>query len=101
MSQHVPSLFRSFWMAGFESSLHINKYGVRLDMIAATQHDRFIDEDYARLLEFDLRTAVFHTGERDLVPCVGGRRRRLVPSSRQRPRARAQTAADSDRDRLD
>jgi beta-glucosidase/6-phospho-beta-glucosidase/beta-galactosidase len=57
MNQHVPSLFRSFWMAGFESSCHINRYGARLDMIASTQHDRFVDEDYARLLEFDMRTA--------------------------------------------
>src|SRR5437868_2015388 len=30
MNQHAPSLFRSFWMAGFESSLHINQYGDRL-----------------------------------------------------------------------
>jgi len=36
-------------MAGFESSCHINLQGKRLDMIAATQHDRSVDEDYARL----------------------------------------------------
>ena len=53
---YVPSLFQSFWMAGFESSCHINQSGRRLDMIAATQHDRFIDEDYARLLPFGMRT---------------------------------------------
>lgn len=56
MNRHVPSLFRSFWMAGFESSCHINQYGRRLDMIASTQHDRFIDGDYGRLLSFDMRT---------------------------------------------
>src|SRR4051794_33467481 len=48
-------LFKSFWMAGFESACHINRKGVRLDMIAATQHDRFVDEDYARLTQVDIR----------------------------------------------
>jgi beta-glucosidase/6-phospho-beta-glucosidase/beta-galactosidase len=46
---HRPSLFSSFWMAGFESACHINRRGTRLDMIAATQHDGFAEEDYARL----------------------------------------------------
>src|SRR5512142_1790619 len=62
------ALFRSFWMAGFESSTHVNEAGTRLDMIHATQHDRFIDEDYARLLEFDIRvvrdTVRWHLVER-------------------------------------
>jgi beta-glucosidase/6-phospho-beta-glucosidase/beta-galactosidase len=49
-------LFRSFWMAGFESAGHINQAGTRLDLIAATQHDRFVDEDYARLAEWGIRT---------------------------------------------
>lgn len=44
-----PALFQSFWMGGFESSCHVNRNGERLDMLAATQHDRFVDEDYARL----------------------------------------------------
>jgi beta-glucosidase/6-phospho-beta-glucosidase/beta-galactosidase len=46
---HRPTLFSSFWMAGFESACHINLKNARLDMIAATQHDRFADADYARL----------------------------------------------------
>ncbi len=62
------ALFRSFWMAGFESSTHVNEAGTRLDMIHATEHDRFIDEDYARLLEFDIRvvrdTVRWHLVER-------------------------------------
>ena len=37
-------LFSSFWMAGYESACHINQQGERLDMIAATQHDRYLDE---------------------------------------------------------
>jgi beta-glucosidase/6-phospho-beta-glucosidase/beta-galactosidase len=42
-------LFSSFWMAGYESACHINRRGERLDMIAATQHDRHLDGDYALL----------------------------------------------------
>ena len=49
-------LFRSFWMGGFESACHINRKGRRLDMLAGTQHDRFIEQDYAQLLPFDIRT---------------------------------------------
>ena len=40
------SLFRSFWIAGFECSTHINAGGRRLDMIAALQHDALAGEDY-------------------------------------------------------
>lgn len=49
-------VFSSFWMAGFESACHINRQRVRLDMIAATQHDRFAREDYARLVRVGIRT---------------------------------------------
>jgi beta-glucosidase/6-phospho-beta-glucosidase/beta-galactosidase len=44
-------------MAGFESSCHINGNGIRLDLIAATQHDQLIDEDYARIRELGIETA--------------------------------------------
>ena len=53
---HRPTIFSSFWMAGFESSCHINRHGQRLDMIAATQHDRFVVEDYARLRDVGIST---------------------------------------------
>lgn len=43
-------------MAGFESSCHISGKGLRLDMIAATQHDRFVDEDYAGLVRMGIRS---------------------------------------------
>jgi len=56
MSDAVPQ-FRSFWIAGFESAAHINKGGVRLDMLAATQHDAQADTDYALLREVGIRTA--------------------------------------------
>jgi beta-glucosidase/6-phospho-beta-glucosidase/beta-galactosidase len=49
LPRHRPTIFSSFWMAGFESSCHVNLHGKRLDMIAATQHDRFVEADYARL----------------------------------------------------
>ena len=48
--------FRSFWMAGFEASSHINRAGARLDMIAATQHDLNAAEDYARVRQLGIRT---------------------------------------------
>ena len=51
-----PSLFHSFWIAGFESATHITDCSERLDMLAATQHDRFVDEDYARLPAVGIRT---------------------------------------------
>ncbi|MFT4040689.1 MAG: hypothetical protein QM692_21090 [Thermomicrobiales bacterium] len=41
--------FRSFWQAGFESASHINGRGVRVDMIAATQHVEQAAGDYARI----------------------------------------------------
>src|SRR3954468_6506434 len=50
-------LFRSFWMGGFECSCHMNSAGVRLDMTAALQHDRFAAEDYRRLRELGIAVA--------------------------------------------
>lgn len=44
-------LFQSFFLGGFECSSHVNTSGRRLDMIAATGHDRFARQDYARLRE--------------------------------------------------
>lgn len=52
----TSKLFDSFWMAGFESSSHITKAGVRLDMIESTQHDQFVVEDYRLLREFGFGT---------------------------------------------
>jgi hypothetical protein len=48
--------FRSYWQAGFESACHINRAGARLDLLAATQHDRLAREDYRRLQAFGIRT---------------------------------------------
>jgi beta-glucosidase/6-phospho-beta-glucosidase/beta-galactosidase len=52
-----PSLFRSFWLGGFESACQITQAGRRLDMLAVTQHDRQAAGDYARLREVGIRAA--------------------------------------------
>jgi mannose-6-phosphate isomerase-like protein (cupin superfamily) len=40
-------LFESFFFGGFEASTHRTVEGYRMDLIAATQHDRMAAEDYA------------------------------------------------------
>jgi beta-glucosidase/6-phospho-beta-glucosidase/beta-galactosidase len=50
-------LFESFFQGGFECSTHRLKSGRRLDELDATQHDRFIREDYLRLHSQGIRTA--------------------------------------------
>jgi hypothetical protein len=52
-----PPLLRSFFMGGFESASHINARGVRIDMVTATQHDRFADLDYQLLTSMDILAA--------------------------------------------
>jgi hypothetical protein len=49
-------LFDSFWMGGFEAACHINSAGVRLDMIAATQHDGQVENDYSLCRSVGIRT---------------------------------------------
>lgn len=49
-------LFKSFMMAGFECSNHILRDGKRLDMVAATDHDRFVAQDYDALAAFGIHT---------------------------------------------
>ncbi|MDQ4075671.1 MAG: glycosyltransferase [Chloroflexota bacterium] len=49
-------LFKSFWLAGFESATHINGAGTRLDMLATTQHDQQVDKDYRALAALGIRT---------------------------------------------
>ena len=52
----ASALFRSFWLAGFESACHINRQGARLDLVCATQHDLELEADYARVRALGLRT---------------------------------------------
>src|SRR2546421_5638228 len=48
-------LFPSLFLAGFECSTPINQHGQRIDQIAATQHDRFVEQDYAALRRHGIR----------------------------------------------
>jgi beta-glucosidase/6-phospho-beta-glucosidase/beta-galactosidase len=48
--------FRSFFQGGFECSTHRLRTGRRLDVIAATGHDRFALADYRRLAQVGMRT---------------------------------------------
>jgi hypothetical protein len=49
-------LLKSFWIAGFECSCHCRRDGRRLDLIAATGHDRHALADYARARNLGLET---------------------------------------------
>src|SRR5215213_4079104 len=51
-----PSLFRSFFLGGFECSTHRRPDGRRLDLIAGTGHDRMAGEDYLQLAEHGIGT---------------------------------------------
>lgn len=42
-------LFKSFFMGGFECSTHRLRSGKRLDVVAATNHDKYVADDYRRL----------------------------------------------------
>ncbi|TWI52789.1 beta-glucosidase/6-phospho-beta-glucosidase/beta-galactosidase [Pseudomonas duriflava] len=54
---HVPGTFNSFFLGGFECSTHRRFDGRRLDLIAATRHDRFAKTDYARLRSSGIQAA--------------------------------------------
>jgi hypothetical protein len=49
-------IFRSFWMAGFECSCHRRGDSRRLDVIAATGHDRFARQDYVGARRLGMET---------------------------------------------
>ena len=49
-------MFCSFLQAGFECSTHKTASGRRLDLIASTYHDRYLRQDYQRLLDIGIRT---------------------------------------------
>lgn len=51
------SLFDSFFIAGFECSNQRRRDGRRLDLLAATQHDRLAEADYRRIVAHGMRTA--------------------------------------------
>lgn len=50
-------MFESFFLGGFECSTHRVSAERRLDMLAATQHDRFAARDYALLQDYGIFSA--------------------------------------------
>ena len=53
----AESLFPSFFIGGFECASHQLLSGRRLDLTAATAHDRHATQDYQRLREYGIRVA--------------------------------------------
>ncbi|PAP76187.1 beta-glucosidase [Rubrivirga marina] len=51
-----PSPFQSFWMGGFECSSHRRRDGARVDVVAASGHDRAAAADYRQLAAHGIRT---------------------------------------------
>jgi len=56
MAINTEQLFRTFWIGGFEAADHINGLHQRVNMIQATQHDRFAADDFVRLKSLGLAT---------------------------------------------
>lgn len=54
---HLPSLFDSFFLGGFECSTHRRDDGRRLDLIDSTGHGRWAGQDYAALRRHGIRSA--------------------------------------------
>jgi len=52
----APNPFKSFWMAGFECADHLNKKGVRQDMLGVTRHVELVASDYKRVAEIGIST---------------------------------------------
>jgi len=52
----LERLFDSYFLGGFECSTHRRHDGRRLDLIAATGHDRAVIQDYRWMLEHGIRT---------------------------------------------
>ena len=63
-------------MAGFEGADHINGAGERLDMVAASGHERHLEGDYARLARLGILSVRESIGWRIAEPT---RRRGVVP----------------------
>ena len=48
--------FRSFWWGGYECTDQLNCFGHRVDFLPLTGHLQLIDQDYADLAQFQVRT---------------------------------------------
>lgn len=50
ITRYVPAtMFKSFFLAGFECATGYNRHRQWIDQIEATQHDKYLGEDYERL----------------------------------------------------
>ncbi len=54
---HLPSLFDSFFLGGYECSTHRRDDGRRLDLIDGTRHAHWAANDYAALRRHGIRSA--------------------------------------------
>jgi hypothetical protein len=50
-------MFRSFFLAGFEGSTGYNRHGQWFDQVAATGHDRTVEQDYRDLARLGIHAA--------------------------------------------
>lgn len=53
----TTDIFQSYIMGGFECSTHRSHTGKRIDVIAATMHERYAESDYRRMIDLKIRTA--------------------------------------------
>ena len=65
-------MFRSFFLAGFEGSTGYNRHGQWFDQVAATGHDKTVEQDYRDLTAFGIHAAR-ETVRWPLVDLGGGR----------------------------
>jgi hypothetical protein len=65
-------MFRSFFLAGFEGSTGYNRHGDWFDQVAATGHDRTLEQDYRDITALGIHSAR-ETVRWPLVDCGGGR----------------------------
>jgi hypothetical protein len=56
LASNAGEIFSSFFIGGFECSTHVRRDGVRLDLLGATQHDRFAESDFRTLAEHGIKT---------------------------------------------
>jgi beta-glucosidase/6-phospho-beta-glucosidase/beta-galactosidase len=49
-------MFKSFFIAGFECATGYNRHREWIDQVEATQHDKYLEEDYARLQRVGIHT---------------------------------------------
>jgi beta-glucosidase/6-phospho-beta-glucosidase/beta-galactosidase len=52
----VDSPFQSFWWGGYECTDQLNAFGNRVDFLPLTGHLQLLDEDYADLGQFQVKT---------------------------------------------